>query len=107
MIELASRWWAAARSTSVSSEHSPIARDAPRSGLHLPIPTRCSRSAIAEARADQIGDEPEAKRQIRRALESDDAMLVKAIARKAHQAGWASVATLGVDVELLRELSRL
>jgi hypothetical protein len=33
--------------------------------------------------------------------------MAKAITRKAHTRGWAEVATMGVDVDLLREVSRL
>jgi hypothetical protein len=44
---------------------------------------------------------------MRRALEADDRMMVKAIARRAHTCGWADVATMSVDVDLLREVSRL
>ena len=44
---------------------------------------------------------------MRRALEADDRMMVKAIARRAHTRGWAEVATMGIEVELLQEVSRL
>lgn len=44
---------------------------------------------------------------MRCSLEAGDRTMVKAIARKAHTRGWAEVATMGVDVDLLREVSRL
>jgi hypothetical protein len=44
---------------------------------------------------------------MRQSLEAGDRTMVKAIARRAHTRGWAEVATMEVDVELLREVSRL
>jgi hypothetical protein len=44
---------------------------------------------------------------MRRSLEAGDRTMVKATARRAHTRGWAEVATLGVDVELLQQVSRL
>jgi hypothetical protein len=59
----------------------------------------------AEDRADRLEHSADAEAGIRRALEADDPMMVKAIARKAHARGWAEVATMGIDVELLQEVS--
>jgi hypothetical protein len=44
---------------------------------------------------------------MRRSLEAGDRTMVKAIARRAHTRGWAEIATMGVDVDVLREVSRL
>lgn len=61
----------------------------------------------AQDRAERLEHREEAEAAMRRALETDDPMMVTAIARKAHTQGWAEIATLGVDVELLGEVSRL
>ena len=61
----------------------------------------------AQDRAERLEHREEAEAAMRRALEADDRMMVTAIARKAHARGWAEVATLGVDVELVQQVSRL
>jgi DNA repair exonuclease SbcCD ATPase subunit len=61
----------------------------------------------AEDRAERLQHRDEAAAAMRRSLETGDRTMVKAIARKAHTRGWADVATMGADVDLLREVSRL
>jgi hypothetical protein len=60
----------------------------------------------ATSRAAAIDNKQDAERELRQALESDR-QLVQAISWLAHERGWAEVATLGVDRELLSEHSGL
>jgi hypothetical protein len=61
----------------------------------------------AQDRAERLEHRDETEAAMRRALETGDRTMVKAIARRAHTRGWAEVATMGVDIDLLREVSRL
>ncbi len=61
----------------------------------------------AQDRPERLEHRDEAEAAMRGSLEAGDRTMVQAIARKAHTRGWAEVATMGVDVDLLREVSRL
>jgi hypothetical protein len=61
----------------------------------------------AQDRAERLEQRDQAEAAMHRSLEAGDRTMVKAIARRAHIRGWAEVATMGVDVELLREVSGL
>jgi hypothetical protein len=61
----------------------------------------------AQDRAEQLEHRDEAEVAMRRSLDARDRTMVNAIARKAHTRGWAEVATMGVDLELLQDVSRL
>jgi hypothetical protein len=59
------------------------------------------------SRAAVIDNKHDAELELRRALGSGDTQMAQAIRRLAHERGGAEVATIGVDRELLSELSRL
>lgn len=61
----------------------------------------------AASRAAAIDNKQDAERELRRVLGSGDTQMVRALSRLAHERGWAGVAAIGVDRELLNELFRL